>query len=349
MELIKRTAVVLGLFFTTSVSVFAQDDIDRLLKEDINDGKLLIDGYIAPFMKSVALGLNSGWYNTAKTHKLIGIDLTITASAMTIPKSELFYDVSKLSLSRVEMVQPGSVSYPQGSPDYPQAPTIFGPDRAPVYQEKGNILNNDTFEGPGGLDLKHNVGKNWMPVPMVHLGIGLPKGTDLKVRFTPNININDDSQFKMFGIGIMHDVKQYIPGLRLLPFDLSAFVGYTHLAIDYKYTDTDIMTENAKGEMAMNATTIQGVISKKVSVLTVYGGLGYNIVKSNLSMLGKWDVNNDGTYQAQEVNPVDLRYTASGPRMTAGFRLKLAVFTLHADYTLQKYNALTVGFGINVR
>jgi hypothetical protein len=299
-------------------------------------------------MKSVTLGLNSGWYNTAKTHKIVGIDLTVTASAMTIPKSDLFYDVTKLGLTKVELVQPGDPIYPEGSPHYPNAPTIFGPDMSPKYKEKGDLLDQP-FDGPSGLDLKGNVGKNWMPVPMVHLGIGLPKGTDLKIRFTPSIDLDDDSQFKLFGIGVMHDVKQYIPGLKLLPFDLSAFVGYTRLSLDYRYTSTDIQTENARGEMVMNATTMQAVISKKVSVLTVYGGLGYNIAKSNLSVLGKWDVDQNGTYDAKEIDPVQLNYAASGPRVTAGFRLKLAVFTLHADYTLQKYNALTVGFGINVR
>jgi hypothetical protein len=35
--------------------------------------------------------------------------------------------------------------------------------------------------------------------------------------------------------------------------------------------------------------------------------------------------------------------------MTAGFRLKLAILTLHTDYTLQKYSCLTVGLGFAVR
>jgi hypothetical protein len=348
MNLLQRTTVVFGLFFAASIPSFAQDDIDELLRESIDDGEKLINGYISPFMKSVSLGLNSGWYNTAKTHKLVGFDLTITASAMSIPKSDLFYDVTKLGLTKVELVQPGDPMYLQGSPDYPNAPTIFGPDRTPKYKEKGNLIDQP-FDGPSGLDLKGEIGKNWMPVPMVTLGIGLPKGTDLRIRFTPSIELDDDSHFRLFGVGVMHDVKQYIPGLKLLPFDLSAFVGYTRLTLDYKYTNTDINTENARGEMVMNATTIQAAISKKVSVLTVYGNVGYNIAKSNLSMLGKWDVDNNGTYDAKEIDPIDMKYSASGPRVGAGFRLKLAVFTLHADYTLQKYNALTVGFGINVR
>ncbi|MFZ6000938.1 MAG: DUF6588 family protein [Bacteroidota bacterium] len=36
-------------------------------------------------------------------------------------------------------------------------------------------------------------------------------------------------------------------------------------------------------------------------------------------------------------------------RASAGLRLKLAVFTFHGDYTLQKYSTITAGFGISVR
>lgn len=339
----KKLAIVLLCFMPFLTQ--AQDDIDELLKESVKDGEKLIEGYISPFMKSVSLGLNQGWYNTAKPHKIAGVDLTFTASAMTIPNSDLFYDISKINLDVVEL--------DPSSPDAPKAPTIFGPDDAPTYRLQSDQSN--TFEGPGGLDLKGELGKNWMPVPMVGLGFGLPKNTDLKFRFVPSIDLGDDGSVKMFGIGVMHDIKQWIPGIKLLPFDLSGFVGFTKLDLDYKYTDSDVQGENQRGEFSMSATTIQGVISKKFSVITLYGGLGYNIAKSKLGVLGKWDVSegdadNDGDiYEEEEINPVDLKFAASGPRMTAGFRLKLAVFTIHADYTLQKYKALTVGFGINVR
>lgn len=335
--------IVFVMFLLVPAVSFAQGDIDDLLTENLEDGKKLVKGYLNPFMKSVSLGLNQGWYNTAKPHKIAGIDLTITASAMTLSNSDLFYDIAKLELS--------NISLESNSPDSPKAPTVFGPDRSPVYR---NTSSGETFEGPGGIDLKGELGKNWVPVPMVTLGFGLPKGTDIKFRFVPSIDLGDEGSVNMFGLGVMHDIKQYIPGLKLLPFDLSGFVGYTRLALNYKYGNESgdgYEIENGKGEFRMSATTIQGVVSKKFSVLTLYGGLGYNIAKSNIAVKGTWrvDDNDDGSWDEEKKNPVDLKFAASGPRATAGFRLKLAVFTLHADYTLQKYNALTVGFGINVR
>ena len=94
----------------------------------------------------------------------------------------------------------------------------------------------------------------------------------------------------------------------------------------------------------MNSTTVQAVVGKKFSVITFYGGLGYNIAKSNIALKGNYDI--DGTNYK---DPINLDFAASGPRATIGTRLKLAVFTFHADYTVQKYKCLTLGFGISVR
>jgi hypothetical protein len=68
--------------------------------------------------------------------------------------------------------------------------------------------------GPEGQSLKDAIKiADALPVPMYQLGLGLPKGFELKVRFAPTVKM-DDFQFNLFGIGIMHDVKQYIPGIK---------------------------------------------------------------------------------------------------------------------------------------
>jgi hypothetical protein len=337
--------VLLILFIGLSVPTQAQDETSKFLEENIDDAEKLVTAYIGPFMKSVSAGMNQGWYNTAKAHKIAGIDLTITVNAMAIPNSEMYYEPSKLGLKSLELANT--------SPDYPKAPTIFGSEREPVFRVKDPNSSSfgETFQGPPDIDIKQNLRSNKMPVPMAHFGIGLPKGTDLKIRFTPALNLNSgDTQLRLFGIGIMHDIKQWIPGIKTLPFDLSGFVGFTKFKLETKLEEDKSFNENPHGVFEMNATTIQGVISKKLSVLTLYGGLGYNIAKSRLAVLGKYDINGDSDYaDKREVDPLDLKFAASGPRATAGFRLKLAIFTLHADYTLQKYSCLTAGFGLSIR
>jgi hypothetical protein len=342
MRRIKRVIALMAFACIISSQVHAQEDIDKFLEESVTDAEKLIGAYISPFMKSLSSGLNQGWYNTAKPHKVAGFDLTITVNAMKIPNNELFFDVSKLNLTEIEL-DPTSPDY---TAEGANAPTIFGPEREPVFRLKD--APSETFTGPPGLDLKKYTNNN-MPVPIAHFAFGLPKGTEIKFRFVPKIDIGDQSEFNLFGIGVLHDVKQWIPGVKSLPFDLSAFAGYTKMKLVGRIED-DAFRQNARGVLDVSGATVQGLISKKMSVLTVYGGLGYNIAKSKLAMLGSYDVNQDGDFSdVKEKDPINLDFAASGPRLTAGFRLKLAVLTLHADYTIQKYKCLTAGIGINVR
>lgn len=334
----KRIFTLLFIVFTVgSFQAYAQDDIDKFLEESVADGEKLIGAYISPAIKAFSLGMNQGWYNTAKPHKIAGVDLTFTGSLMRVPADEQLFDADALGLTNLTVVDPltGLKKSDQSMP------TILGPDTPATLSSTSTLGNTtDDFEAPSGLDLGEDVKllKNKMPAAMLQLGFGLPKGTDIKLRLIPKTDLGNDSEYKLFGIGVMHDVKQYIPGLKNLPFDLSALIGYTSMKMDVT------LDPGQSGLFEVKSTTIQGIISKKLSVVTFYGGLGYNIAKSRLALLGDFDIN--GT---NYTNPVDLSFAASGMRLTTGMRLKLAVFTFHADYTVQKYNALTVGFGINVR
>ena len=322
-----------------SMQALAQDEYNEFLR-DVDDGKVFIGAYVAPFMKSVSLGLNQGWYNTAKNHKLFGVDLTVTVSAMGIPEDETVINVPSLNMQNISL---------EGNAT--EAPTIFGNDERPNFIFDNGTTPPVTFRGLPGLNLKDNISTNRMPVPIANLGIGMPKNSELKIRFIPAVDLNGQGEFKMWGVGVLHDIKQHIPGIKLMPFDLSAFVGYTKLDMEYRSKPSvDIRGENQRSVMEMSSTTIQALISKKFAVLTVYGGIGYNIAKSNISLKGTYDLNDDGdTDDANENEPLALDFAASGARATAGFRLKLAVLTLHADYTFQKYNAISAGIGISVR
>ena len=98
----------------------------------------------------------------------------------------------------------------------------------------------------------------------------------------------------------------------------------------------------------LNSWVAQAVISKKFSVLTLYGGLGYGSVSTNVDVTG--------TYQIVAVpsafsikDPVSINFSNTGVKATLGGRLKFGPICLSGDYTFQKYNALTLGFGVSIR
>jgi hypothetical protein len=339
----KKFIFYLSAFLFLSFHAFSQSDIDQIIKGNAQDANTLVKGYVSPALSLIAYGLNQGWYNTAKPHKIAGVDITTTINLIKVPTSDLTYYIDNTKLNNVERL-----AGPGGIPQSGLVPTVFGSDQSPTYDEKVNNVRVpfSEFSGAPGVNLsKVPVISNSVPIPMAQIGFGLPKGFDLKVRFIPTIKFNNNnSDFGLFGIGIMHDVKQYIPGIKNLPFDLSGFVGYTKMTLNVAFDPQNHPDQKAK--LSSNATTIQGVISKKFSVLTGYAGLGYNIASSTFDLSGKYDVSNTGNYVAV---PVNITGSDSGPRATFGMRLKLAVFTFHGEYTLQKYSALTLGFGISVR
>ncbi|MEQ8927688.1 MAG: hypothetical protein RLO81_17860 [Fulvivirga sp.] len=349
--------VVLFIGFTFTAK--SQDDLEGLLLTGVEDANKIAEGYVAPFMNSFATGLTGGWYSSGKTHKTLGMELLITANAVFIPDEDFFYTPNFANFENIE-------GY--ANPSITRSPTIFGPEEVETgadYTYRVNIDNEDytgSVDVPPGIGLKENLPLRAVPVPMAQLGIGIYKNTDLKIRWTPTIDVGDDGEFKLLGFGIMHDVKQHIPGLKNLPFDLSALVGFTDMSLEYNLQDAidelqpngdgSLTATNAKSTYDVNAWTIQGIISKKFSVLSLYGGVGYNIVKSSLKLTGEYNVEYDnGFAQATEtfVDPINLEFSQSGPRLTAGFRLKLAILTINTDYTLQKNSTLTVGLGFSFR
>lgn len=342
----KQNRFLLILLLAMPFGALAQDGLGDLLKGSAADAKYLAEGYVTPMMRAFGYGMNQGWYNTAKPHKFPGFDLTLSVNPVMIPSSAKVFEVDNTRLNNMYLdkdVNGVNVS-PTGKGNIP---TFFGSDKGLAHFSPKNGATFSGFSSPSGIDF------NMLPLPTLNLGIGLPKGTDLKLRFIPNIDLNKVSggevtgKFGLFGIGVMHDIKQWIPGIKQLPFDLSGFVGYTKTTLDVGITEGG---PNGKGEFTCSATTIQVLISKKISVLTPYAGVGYNTATTKLNVKGQYDLNGNGnSTDTGEKDPVAISVDSTGPRITGGLRLKFGPITFHGDYTLAKYKSASVGFGIAVR
>lgn len=310
-----------------SSNTWAQGDLEQLLRGSQADANYLAQGYLEPALNAIGSGLNQGWYNTAANHKKFGFDLTVSLSSIQFPSEDMTYFVDNQKLQTLQIV---------GDPN---APTFVGSDVAPTYAYKAPLTGS--FQGPPGVNVS-SLPLGGLPLPIFNLGIGLMWNTDLKIRWA-SFSPSGGANVNLFGLAVQHDIKQHIPGIKELPFDLSALVGYTSFSSEVGF---DPAFPDQKGKTDFSATTIQGLIGKKFSVLTVYGGVGYNFSSGSFKATGTYT---DGVTGNTFVDPINTTASVSGPRFTGGLRLKLAVFTLHGDYTFQRYNTITVGFGIAVR
>ena len=343
-----------GLLFLASLPAFSQNESDLVgfLNGGKDDASKLIGAYLSPIINATSYGMTSGWYHTAKAHKTLGFDLGVTVSAAFTPASDDSFTPSSLGLKTLSLTSPAG---PNAT-----APTIFGANTPTtytgVYDPDGNgpIPGKAvTVNGPEGLNFRKSIGFSAVPVPMIQLGIGIVKNTDLKIRFVPEQK-QGGSNFSMLGFGLMHDIKQHLKGIKRLPFDLSLLVAYNSVsgATSLVNSDpTDALPDNTDGKVnyKLNSWVAQALISKKISVLTLYAGVGYGAVNSTVNVLGTYTIDPSFPDSADLTDPFSAEYTNKSARVTAGLRIKLGPVYFNGDYTLQKYNALTVGFGFAVR
>ena len=63
----------------------------------VEDAEAILQEYLKPYANILGSDLNAGWYNTARPHKLGGLDITATVSWARAPSSALSYKLAAMS------------------------------------------------------------------------------------------------------------------------------------------------------------------------------------------------------------------------------------------------------------
>ena len=263
--------VLFLMLLVITPGVYAQSDVAEFLKAGKADANTLIKAYLNPYGNAFGEGLNMGWYNSAKTHKLGGLDLAISVSAIQIPKSDQTFDINSLSLQKLTLENPSQHI----------APTVAG------KKEVGPKLVVKDSDGSTAFSFNtpEGVGMNTVPVPMVQLTFGVLPHTDVIGRFVPQVKYNsngDQMKIDFWGIGVKHNFMEWLPVLKELPFDAALFgsvsqvngqSGLTLTPDDYN-EPTAIVTYNNTSDQLLKLKTKTSryglIVSKKLGVLTFF-------------------------------------------------------------------------------
>jgi len=306
---------------------FAQADlpITSIFADDIAQGEKLIEAYFTPMAESFGAGLNSGWYNTAKPHSLGGFDVTFTLNTVIIPNSAKTFNIEDAGGTTFTSTETESSTIFGRSDVTPMTYNIPGPGDQAIGQGDFNM--------PGGLKTPA------VPLPMIQAGIGLIKNTAIDIRYMPMLNVGNNINVNLFGVGVKHDLLQWIPGIgNTIPMSLSLQGGYTSLNTELKIAGQEV-------SLKTNATTINLVASKKLLMITGYVGLGYNSATTTFTTDANFDL---GGIQFDE--KVEVAFESNkNLRTNIGLRLNMAVVTIQADYTFAEYPSATLGLGLSLR
>ena len=163
---------------------------------------------------------------------------------------------------------------------------------------------------------------NIMPMAIPQLNIGSVWGTEVSVRYLPQITIGKYGSVDTWGIGIKHGITSHFKN-----FPVDAAVQFSYQTI--KINDSkDINLVDASSF----ATSLQ--VSKQLSVFTFYTGLQYESTKIDVNV----------NYNETSVN---MNFDNQNKiRGVFGLNIKLGPVNLNGDYSIGKTNSISAGFGL---
>lgn len=339
-------------FPAAAVTTGGQQNIDQL-----------VTGYITPISEDLGGLSNNGWYSTGATHKRFGFDLSVSMNAVSANSDSKYFTINSLQGITYNGTQPTSGG---GG----KAPTAYGPESEfPSFNFAPSGGPNGTpvaipFYGPPGGNVSKDIPVGSLAVPTINGGIGLFANTDVRFKFTPAISINK-TELSGWGVGLQHDIKQHIKGIKMAPISLSLLLAYSQLTATtnlegiYYTSPTSNAFTGQQGIGDTKSYTAQVIISKTIPVLTFYGAIGYNSSTTNYAIKGSYYVDKAYTDIAlpgipllapkQLNNPYSKDFTTNGVRFTGGLRFKFGPVTLNGDYTYFNSRGLyTMGLGFTV-
>lgn len=386
-----------ALLAWTAKPVMAQSDIGALVNGGMADANKLLEAYVSPFGESFGVNMNSGWTNTANTLKPGRFEIKLVTNAAFVPVNNRTYNLDALGFGEpVTRSLYGEEATEQWVYTDPVAPTIFGSG-----DETATIRKTLTYTDPAtGMEntetiaefpLPQGLGIHINPLPIIpQVSVGLPFGSEIMLRFLPSVTLGEDQdafEFQgLWGVGLKHDIKQWIPVISKLPFSLSAVAGYTaiHMGMDFSpivpeapdggaFADPELAGTRYQGpaldaanyvgqgiRFSTHAWNVSVLASKKVSVLSAFGGLRYARSVTKVDMTGVYgfagdvyineeDVNDPNNYRYTlvntERNPIDIDMPIGQLGLVGGFRLKLGFMSLFAEATWSRYSTVSAGIG----
>lgn len=346
-----RIVAVVVLLLSLTNAVSAQDDLGKQLSKVAGQNAV---SYVSPLLSGFGADLNSGLYHSADLHDILGFDVGLKLSMMSIQDGDKTFDFLMPSSIRVpsgitgggdvvfvggthyanKVVTPTAVGANTGVDIYPTSVPTTTSTGVPIPLALQNTLRGQKIlTTPPGFDLKG------VPLIVPQAAIGLPLGFEVIGRFIPTMTIPPSGfgdpvgKVSFVGFGVRHSIDQYIP---LCPVDISVHFMTQKLTI----------SDNNDNKVLSGSGTAYGAeVSKSLAVLTVYGG--FQMEKST------WDIEpykfSDPTTNTSVTITIPQIEGKNTSRFHAGVRLLLLLVNIHADYSFATQPVITAGIGISLR
>lgn len=349
-----RTIFILLVAFCISMPLFAQEDngLEETLSNMSSDAAKV---YVAPAISAFGSNLNSGWITGAPKPVKFGLTVNLRIVAM----GSFFSDEDKNFESQgffhynedqvIEIMAASNInsSHPQYE-DIKNAllsqewevrmsgPTIVGAKDEYLEVEFPGATIQGQYIGQYAVSIEEINGYledlSILPTASAQLNLGTVFGTNLSIRYFPEMDIEDLGKFNYFGIGFIHNPAVWFD--HPLPVDVS--VGFFTQSLSV-------------GDIFESTANQYGLyFSKQFGMgISVTPYIGFTIETSETTVSYDYEYETPAGIITSRIN-FDLEGDNSFGT-TIGANFNLMVVNLNVDYKMASMNTLSAGisFGIN--
>jgi len=279
-----------------------------------------LEPYISPVMRGFLMGLNTNLYHTGRSHALLGGDVSLSLSFVTIPDKYDYatYKVLKWNSSALNFTDTVEIKWT----------TASGPEKS------DSTLGEEYL--PPVLPRGFNV--NLLPLLLVQVNIGLLRGVEVGLRYLPVFKLLGE-KFAYWGAGIKLDLKK----MRVLkaPFHLTPFFFYQSIR----------WGEFAKVDIISIDLIFCKTINLHLFTLTPYISPGIGFATARFSYGFKYT---DPLTNEQKEIQLSPSFGYFAPKFSGGLRFRfplmpLVGWTLVFNAIFTEFPSFSIGLGLTAR
>ncbi|WP_139262835.1 DUF6588 family protein [Flammeovirga pacifica] len=288
--------------------------------------------YSTPLTQSYAWSTSLGWMYTARPHKPIGFDISVSTAGIIMPDNALYFNVDDIEGVRVI----------SGNKNLP---TFFGSN---TQETVIGIKNDDGSEAV--IPASKGINIDFSVLPSIKIGLGVGQNTELIGKLFPKVEYNG-IVIKMWGAGFKHNIAEWFFNEKS-PFDFSLFAGYTQLEGQYPLDNSQIAPVVDPGLLMFETKggNFEAMLSKTLPLLTIYTSAGYVYTKNETKLKGDYTLLNltDESLNIPDDEILDI-YRLQSWKFTAGLMFKIGLVYFNGDYTFGWSHQINVGLGLTMK
>ncbi len=263
------------LFFSTSIAAQVAVDVENVL----DDLLLVSQRYVAPAADASVYQSSSAWFSSARGLDKFQFDVSLHFNALPIPSSQTSYQIRNSEFNNFTI---------QGGATSATVPTAIGGDTEVFYDFTidGESYEMQAFEGAKQEVLLH---------PYLQASVGLWAETDLTIRYSPKIVINE-SDYSILGGAIKHNFSQYFRSNEASTnIEIAGLVSYSVFDLNLIFDDLALSSSSGGDPLAvLNEITIgsqawlfQIIGSKRMNHWEVNAALAYTLSQVDYAIGGE--------------------------------------------------------------